>query len=109
MNGIIIFIMYLFKNYILIYSFNVFQELDKEALVLYESTIYELNITIKVAHEATKPLPLFADYIESWRVTCWETTFFKLFRSNDGIMKNHTLDKQLEGFQVMKQIIYRCI
>ena len=70
--------MYLFKNYVLIYSFNVFQELDKEALLLYESTIFELMITIKIAPEAAKPLPLFANYIESWKFTCWETTFFQV-------------------------------
>ena len=101
--------MYLFKNYVLIYSFDVFQELDKEALVFYESTIFELNITIKIAPEAAEPLPLFADYIESWRVTCWETTFFKFFGSNDGIIKNHTFDKQFEGLHVMRRVIYRYI
>ena len=37
--------MYLFKNYVLTYSFNVFQQLDKEVLALYKSTISKLNIT----------------------------------------------------------------
>ena len=97
--------MYLFKNYVLSYSFNVFQELDKEAFVLYESTISELNITIKIAPEVAEPLPLFVDYIESWRVACWKTTFFKLFRSNDGIIKNQTFDKQFERLQVMRRVI----
>jgi hypothetical protein len=54
-----------FKIYVLIYSLNVFQQLAKEALVLYEFTISELNITIKIVPGAAEPLPLFADYIES--------------------------------------------
>ena len=79
-NGIIVSIMYLFKNYVLIYSFDVFQKLDKEALVLYEFTISELNITIKIAREATKPLPLFADYIEFLKGHLLGNDIFKLFR-----------------------------
>jgi hypothetical protein len=98
-----------FKIYVLIYSFNVFQQLAKEALALYESTISELNITIKIVPEGAEPLPLFADYIESWRVTCWETAFFKLFKSNDGIMKNKTFDKQPGGLQAMRRVVYRYI
>ena len=47
-NGIIFFIIYLFKKYILIYSFNVFQKLDKEFFFLYESTLFELKITTKL-------------------------------------------------------------
>jgi len=80
--------------------------LAKEALRLYESTISELNITIKIAPDTAKFLPLFADYVESWRVTCWETAFFKLFKSNDGIMKNKTFDKQSGGLQAIRQVVY---
>ena len=82
----------------------------KEALAPYESTISELNITIKIASKTAELLPLFADYVESWKVSCWETTFFKLFKSNDGIMKNKkTFDKQLGGLQAMRRVVYRYI
>jgi hypothetical protein len=37
--------------------------LAKEALALYESTISELNISIKIVPEGAEPLPLFADYM----------------------------------------------
>ena len=57
--------MYLFKKYFLFLAFNVFQQVNKEAFALNESTIFELNITIKIAFEVAKPLPLFADCIES--------------------------------------------
>ena len=76
--------------YVFNYSFNVFQQLTKKTLAFYESTNYELNITIKIPPEATDFLPLFTNYIEYWRVTCWKTEFFKLFKSNDGIMKKKT-------------------
>ena len=81
----------------------------KETLALYESTIFELNITIKIASETAEPLLFFVDYVESWRVTCWETTFFKLFKSNDGIMKNKTFDKQSGGLQAMRRVVYMYI
>ena len=80
---LVLFVQY-FCSYLFFFSF---QQLAKEALALYESTISELNITIKIAPETAEPLPLFTDYVESWRVTCWRTTFFKLFKSNDDIMK----------------------
>ena len=76
------------KIYVFNYSFNVFKHLAKEVFALYESTISKLNITIKSASDAGESLPLFANYIESWRIACWKTTFFKLFKSNDDIMKN---------------------
>jgi hypothetical protein len=81
--------------------------LAKEALALYDSTISELNIIIKIAPETVEPLPLFADYVESWRVTCWKTAFLKLFKSNDGIMKKKTFDKQPGGLQAMRRVVYR--
>lgn len=40
------------------------QQLVKEAHALHESTICELKIIIKIALDATKPLPLFVDYIK---------------------------------------------
>ena len=95
--------------FVLIFSFFSSQQLGKEALVLNESTIFELNITIKITSETAEPLPLFVDYVESWRVTCWETTFFKLFKSNDGIMKNKTFDKQPGGLQAMRRVVYMYI
>ena len=46
------------------FDFFFFQQLTKEALALYESTISELNIIIKIDHETTEHLPLLADYVE---------------------------------------------
>ena len=94
-------------RYFFAYLFFLFQQLAKEALALYESTIFALNITIKIAPETVEPLSLFADYVESWRVTSWEMTFFKLFKSNDGIMKNKTFDKQDGGLQALRRVVYK--
>jgi hypothetical protein len=58
-----------------------------------------LKITIKIVPEMAEALPLFADYVESWRVTCWETVFFILFKSNDGIMKIIFLISNLGDFK----------
>ena len=82
-----------------------FQELAKEALALYESTIFELNITIKIASETAELLQVFADNVESWRFTCWKTIFFKLFKSNDDIMKNNFFYKQHRGLQAMRRVV----
>ena len=83
--------MYLFENYILIYSLNVFQELDKEAFVLYESTISELNITTKshlkqrnLCHCLLIILNLGGSLVGKWHfsscsdrmLTLWKTRFF---------------------------------
>ena len=80
----------------------------KKFLFFYGFTISELNITIKITPEAAEPLPFFAGYIESWRVT-WKTTFFKFFKSNDNIMKNNIFDKQSGGLQIMMRVVYTCI
>ena len=102
----IIFILYVFNIFVLI-CFLFFQELAKEVVALYKFTISELNITIKIAPETVEHLPLFTDYVESWRVTYWETAFFKLFKSNDGILKNKTFNKQHGGLQAMRRLVYK--
>lgn len=54
-----------------------FQQLAKEALVLYDSTIYEINVTIKVDLIASDPLPT-SDGYENARPLKSNLVVFKL-------------------------------
>ena len=75
-------------------------------LALLNSTIYEINIIIKIFLNAVQLFPIFSDYIKSWRVTCCEMTFFfKMFKLNDKIMKNKDFDKQLGRLQATRQVL----
>ena len=75
-----------------------FQQLAKEALALYVSTILELNIAIKNVPETMEIFPLFADYIESWRVTCWKTIFLNYSNGIKTLWKTRLLISSIENF-----------
>ena len=80
----------------------------KEALVLYESTISELNIPIKIATETAKSLSFFADNVEFWGVSWCETVFFKLFKSSDDNIEIKFFYKQHWGLQPWGELFTCC-
>ena len=103
MHLIIFFIFYIFcictyASYFL--PSNLVLIISNEALALYNFTIFGLNIVIKVDSNATKPLPTFGDYIESWRVTCWKMVFFLLFYVDRWRYENKTFKKNLVVFKL---------
>ena len=68
MTFIFVFVLYivLVLTFFKIFIFEIFfQEFTKETFALYDSTGFELNIVINVDPNATEPLPIFVDCIES--------------------------------------------
>jgi hypothetical protein len=56
-------------------------QLEVEVWNLYASTITHLALSIGDISN----LFALSDYIKEWRFTTWETTFFREFKSKDGI------------------------
>jgi hypothetical protein len=47
-----------------------------------------------------------SDYIKEWKLTTWETTFFKKFKSKDGIRQSKAWEQQIGGNEALKIIFY---
>ncbi len=46
------------------------------------------------------------DYIKEWRFTTWETTFFREFKSKDGIWQSKVWEQQISGNEALKRVFY---
>lgn len=65
-----------------------------------------MTITIKMILNATKPLPSFANYIKSCKLTCWEMIIINMFKLNDDKTRFITLDKDHGSLQIMRWVVY---
>jgi hypothetical protein len=52
-------------------------------------------------------VPSFVDYIKEWKLSLWETCFFREFRSKDGIRCTKSFDQQVGGKEASKWVLFR--
>ncbi len=56
-------------------------QLEVQALKLYDFMVYDLELTIRDVHGVVS----LAGYIQGWRQSIWESSFFWKFKTWDGI------------------------
>jgi hypothetical protein len=53
------------------------------------------------------PLPQISDYVESMRISLWDTAFYREFNTEKGVHKNNPIEKQLNFFPALRHVVYR--
>jgi hypothetical protein len=78
-----------------------------EAQRLFEDAVADLNVIVNYLPENHKPLPQISDYVESIRISLWDSIFFHEFNAEKGVHKNNTPEKQLNFGPALKRVVYK--
>jgi hypothetical protein len=78
-----------------------------EAQRLFEDAVADLNVIVNYLPENHEPLPQISDYVESIRISLWDSAFFREFNAEKGVHKNNTPEKQLNFGPALKRVVYR--
>jgi hypothetical protein len=63
-------------------------QLADEAINLFDATISDMGVTINYFHDSQDPIPSISEYIETMRISLWDTVFFLEFSLDKGVHKN---------------------
>jgi hypothetical protein len=66
-----------------------------------------LKVVVNYLPDNHDPLPQISDYVESMRISLWDTAFHREFNAEKGVHKNNPIEKQLNFFPALKRIVYR--
>jgi hypothetical protein len=69
--------------------------------------VANLNVIVNYLPENHDPLPQISDYVESIRISLWDTTFYGEFNAEKGMHKNNTPEKQMNFGPDLKRVLYR--
>jgi hypothetical protein len=81
-------------------------QLAIEAQRLFDDAVADLNVTVNYLPENHDPLPQISDYVESIRISLWDSAFYREFNER-GVHKNNTPEKQLNFGSALKRVVYR--
>jgi hypothetical protein len=70
-------------------------QLVDEAIKLFDATIADMGVTINYSLDGQDPILSISEYIETMRISLWETTFFLEFSLVKGIHKNKNSEDQV--------------
>jgi hypothetical protein len=82
-------------------------QLAIETEKLFDATVVDLDVSINYLPDGMDPLPTIFDYVETMRISLWDTAFFREFAVDKGVHKNHNIDKQLNFKSAMRRVFYR--
>jgi hypothetical protein len=80
-------------------------QLEVEAQNLFSTIVIDLFIRL-LQFENLQPL---LDYMQEWRLSIWETYFFREFRSKDAIRRSKMWEQQVGGIEAFKWVVYRYV
>jgi hypothetical protein len=69
--------------------------------------VADLNVTVNYLPEIHDPLPQISDYVESIRISLWDTVFYREFNAEKGVHNNNTPEKQMNFGPALKRVLYR--
>ena len=82
-------------------------QLAVEAQRLFDDAVADLNVTVNYFPENHEPLPQISDYMESIRMSLWDSAFYHEFNAEKGVHKNNTPEKLLNFGPALKRVVYR--
>jgi hypothetical protein len=69
--------------------------------------VADLNVTVNYLPKNHDPLPQISDYVESIRISLWDTAFYCEFNAEKGVHKNNTPERQMNFGPALKRVLYR--
>jgi hypothetical protein len=78
-----------------------------EAKSLFDEVVADLNIVVNYLPDNHDPLPQISDYVESMRISLWDTAFYREFNTKKRVHKNNPIEKRLNFFPALKRVVYR--
>jgi hypothetical protein len=69
--------------------------------------VADLNVTVNYLPKNHDPLPQISDYVESIRISLWDTAFYREFNAEKGVHKNNTPERQMNFGPALKRVLYR--
>jgi hypothetical protein len=82
-------------------------QLVDEAIKLFDATIANLGVTINYFPDGQDPIPSISEYIETMRISLWNTVSFHEFSLDKGIHKNKNSEDQVNFKHAMKRVLLR--
>jgi hypothetical protein len=82
-------------------------QLADEAVNLFDATISDMGVTINYALDGQDPIPSISEYIETMRISLWDSAFFLEFSSDKGVHKNKSSEDQVNFKQAMRRVLFR--
>jgi hypothetical protein len=82
-------------------------QLVDEAVNLFDATISDIGVTINYAIDGQDPIPSISNYIETMRISLWDSAFFLEFSLDKGIHKNKSSKDQVNFKLAMKRVLFK--
>jgi hypothetical protein len=82
-------------------------QLVDEAVNLFDATISDMGVFINYFLDGQDPIPSISEYIETMRISLWNTAFFLEFSLDKGVNKNKSSEDQVNFKQAMRRVLFR--
>jgi hypothetical protein len=66
-----------------------------------------MDVTVNYLPDNHDPLHQISDYVESIRISLWDSAFYREFNAEKGVHKNNPPEKQLNFAPALKRVVYR--
>jgi hypothetical protein len=82
-------------------------QLAVEPQNLFDDTVADMDVTVNYLPDNHDPLHQISDYVESIRISLWDTAFYREFNAEKRVHKNNPPEKQLKFGPALKRVVYR--
>jgi hypothetical protein len=82
-------------------------QLADETVKLFDATIEDMGVNINYFPDGQDPMSTISEYIETMRISLWETAFFFEFSMEKGVHKNKKAEDQVNFKPAMRRVLFR--
>jgi hypothetical protein len=82
-------------------------QLADETVKLFDATIEDMGVNINYFPDGQDPMSTISEYIETMRISLWETAFFFEFSTEKGVHKNKKTEFQVNFKPAMRRVLFR--